>query len=278
MGHLLISLILAVIALFAPPPISRAQAADDIPSEVVARVNGVVITRNDIMLVERDLFASMGHMVPQERDRAAINHLIDRLLAAAAAEQEGLADDPEVMRRLHSLRYKVLQDVYVSRRLSAEVTKAMIDDYYHREIHALPEIGEVRARHILVDTRSKAQRIHEDLMHGGDFIALAKQHSQDPSGRTGGDLGYFPRGAMLPPFATAAFALAKGGVSLPVRTRFGWHIIRVEDKRVRPPPPLSEVREQIINVLLPEARHKLYNKLRTNADIEIMPAYRTAPQ
>ena len=115
-----------------------------------------------------------------------------------------------------------------------------------------------------------AQEIIGQLAKGADFVALAKEKSKGPSGPSGGDLGYFGKEAMVAPFSEAAFKLKKGGVSEPVKTRFGWHVIKVEDRRVRPTPPLEEVRGQIFDILLGEARRELYGKLRETADISFV--------
>ncbi|MGB0342989.1 MAG: peptidylprolyl isomerase [Parvibaculales bacterium] len=237
---------------------------------VVAKVNGTDITYDDIALVEEELRGFIGQMPEQQRFETVRGYMVDRVLAAQAARKAGLENDPQVKLRQAFMDNKALQDVYVARELMARVDEKKIEAYYRKEISAASREEEVRARHILVDDKETAQDIIAQLAKGADFVALAKEKSKGPSGPSGGDLGYFGKAAMVAPFSEAAFKLEKGGVSEPVKTRFGWHVIKVEDRRVRPTPPLEEVRGQIFDILLGEARRELYGKLRENADISFV--------
>jgi peptidyl-prolyl cis-trans isomerase C len=139
---------------------------------------------------------------------------------------------------------------------------------YDESVKKLTPEKEVRARHILVDSEDKAKEILAKLKAGGDFVALAKENSKDPGAATGGDLGYFTKSQMVPEFAEAAFKLEKGQLSDPVKTQFGWHIIKVEDTRDRPVPAFEAVKEQIGNFLVQKAQTELVMKLRSEAKIE----------
>lgn len=259
--------LLAVVFIGLTAPIAVAQAPD---AGIVARVNGTAITYDDIALVEEELRGFIGQMPEQQRFETVLGYMVDRVLAAQAARKAGLENDPQVKLRQAFMDNKALQDVYVARELMARVDEKKIEAYYRKEISAAPREEEVRARHILVEDKETAQEIIGQLAKGADFVALAKEKSKGPSGPSGGDLGYFGKEAMVAPFSEAAFKLKKGGVSEPVKTRFGWHVIKVEDRRVRPTPPLEEVRGQIFDILLGEARRELYGKLRETADISFV--------
>ena len=127
---------------------------------------------------------------------------------------------------------------------------------------------EVHARHILVATEDEAKAVLAQLKGGADFATLAKEKSKDPGGAEGGDLGYFTKDQMVPEFAEVAFKLDKGQISDPVKTQFGWHIIKVEDKRIKPRPTFEQVKPQIENYVAHRAQAQLVENLRKNATIE----------
>jgi len=258
-------LMAASVWIFAPEAVAETRDAG-----IVARVNGTPISYDDIALVEDELRGFIGQMPEQQRFETVLGYMVDRVLAAQAARKAGLQDDPQVKLRQTFMDKKALQDVYVARELMARVDDKKIEAYYRKEISGAPREEEVRARHILVDDKETAQAIVTQLTKGADFVGLAKEKSKGPSGPSGGDLGYFDKNAMVQPFSEAAFKLKKGEVSAPVKTRFGWHVIKVEDHRVRPTPPLEDVRGQIFDILLGEARRELYGKLRENADISFV--------
>jgi peptidyl-prolyl cis-trans isomerase C len=127
---------------------------------------------------------------------------------------------------------------------------------------------EVHARHILVESEDEAKAIVDLLKAGGDFAALAKERSKDPGAAEGGDLGYFTKDQMVPEFAEVAFKMFPGQVSNPVKTQFGWHVIKLEDKRTKQPPEFGKVRDQIESFLSRKAQTEFVSKLRQSAKIE----------
>jgi peptidyl-prolyl cis-trans isomerase C len=138
---------------------------------------------------------------------------------------------------------------------------------------------EVRARHILVETEDEARGVAAELKKGTDFAELAKQKSKDPGAAAqGGDLGYFTKDQMVPEFAETAFKLDKGQLSDPVKTQFGWHVIKVEDKRARPVPPFEQVKDQIQTFVMRRAQSEVISKLREGAKIERLDAKPGEPQ
>ena len=128
---------------------------------------------------------------------------------------------------------------------------------------------EIHARHILVDTKAEAEEVIKRLKNGEDFATLANEKSKDTNAK-GGDLGFFTRGQMLKPFEDAAFALDVGQISEPVKTQFGWHVIKVEEKRDQPPPSFDDVKEAIMGQLVQAKAQQVVTGLRNSAKIEIV--------
>jgi peptidyl-prolyl cis-trans isomerase C len=159
----------------------------------------------------------------------------------------------------------------VEKEVVGKITDAEIQARYDKEIAATPPVNEVHARHILVKTKEEADAIIKQLDGGADFQKLANEHTADPSGKTnGGDLGYFGPGQMVPEFEKAAAGLEVGAYSKePVQTQFGWHIIKVEDKRAQQPPAFDKVKEQVKSLLIRDKYFALVKEARANAKVDI---------
>jgi peptidyl-prolyl cis-trans isomerase C len=158
---------------------------------------------------------------------------------------------------------------------------ALTDDAMHKvydeAVKAMPPEEEVHARHILVPTEEEAKEIEAELKKGADFATLAKEKSKDPGAADGGDLGYFTKDQMVPAFSDVAFKLDKGQISDPVHTQFGWHIIKVEDKRIKPTPSFDQVKPQLENFVAHKAQAELVENLRKTATIERLDKPAPAP-
>lgn len=263
-----------MLAVSASAGISPAQAQDgndaNLPRGTVATVNDIAITYDDIAMAEDELMGLVGQLPEQQRFETLVGYMVDRILAAEMAKKEGLEKDPEVIRRKAFLDRKAMQDVFIGKKLQAMVGDDEVAAYYKKNIVGGPKPKEVRARHILVDSEEVAEAIVISLKNGADFAQLAKEKSKGPSGASGGDLGYFGRDAMVKPFADAAFKLKKGKISAPVKTQFGWHVIKVEDVRTKPVPSLEQVEGQIYQVLIGEARREIYSKMRDDAEVNFV--------
>ena len=244
--------------------------AQDLPANTVATVNGMAITYDDISLAEDELIGLVGQLPERQRFETLVGYMVDRILAAEAARDAGLENTPEVAKRIDFITQKALQDVFVGQKLMQRVSEERVATYYQDNIVAGPKQEEVRARHILLDTREEAEAVIAAVKNGGDFIELAKSRSKGPSGAGGGDLGYFDKDAMVAPFSEAAFKLKKGKISEPVKTQFGWHVIKLEDRRSKPTPPLDDVRDQIYQILISEARREIYDEMRKGADVQFV--------
>ena len=247
-----------------------AVAQNQISEGTVATVDGIAITYNDVSLVEDELMAVYGQLPEEQRFQTLVGYMVNRILASEAAKEAGLENDTDVAKIKAFMERKALQDVYIAKVLMERVREEDVTAYYDKEIKNGPVEEEVRARHILLDNREAADAVVADLKNGADFAALAKERSKGPSGPSGGDLGYFSKQSMVPAFSDAAFKLAAGETSPPVQTQFGWHVIRVEDRRNRPVPPLDQVRDQIYQLLVSEAQRDIYDEMRAKASVDIV--------
>jgi peptidyl-prolyl cis-trans isomerase C len=198
-----------------------------------------------------------------------INYVIDLKIGTLAAEAAKLSDNQAVQRRLAYMRQKTLVDEYLEREVKKAITPDSVRKFYDETVKTLKPEEEVRARHILVESEDEIKKIAARLKTGEDFVKLAGEISKDPgSKKEGGDLGFFTRDRMVAPFADAAFRLQPGQVSEPVKTQFGWHIIRLEEKRMQPVPPFEQMKEQVENYLARKTQQDTILALRNKAKIE----------
>ena len=245
-------------------PIARAEDSDP----VLARANGVDIRQSDLALAEEDIGSAMPQMGPEQKRDYLITYLADVIILAQAADQHQLANRGDVKQRIEFERHKALMEALLQDAGKAAMTDDELHKVYNEAIKQTPNEQEVRARHILVPTEGEAKDIEAQLKSGVDFATLAKQKSKDPGAAEGGELGYFTKDQMVPEFAAAAFKLDKGQISDPVKTQFGWHVIQVEDKRVKPTPTYDEVKGQLENYVARRAQAELVDNLRKSATIE----------
>ncbi|MGC6485383.1 MAG: peptidylprolyl isomerase [Candidatus Puniceispirillales bacterium] len=197
-----------------------------------------------------------------------VDDIIDTRLTADAARESGLADNVLLKEIADRARDRVLAEAWINQTVNERITEEMIEQSYNDYVADAESRTEVRARHILVDTEDAAKAVIGRLDGGEDFAAIAREVSTGPSGPNGGELGYFRRGAMVPAFELAAFAVAKGSYTqAPVQTQFGWHVIMVEDRRVAPAPPLEEMRDQLINTLSVKMVSTIISELRSQVEI-----------
>ena len=198
-----------------------------------------------------------------------LTELIDQRLLALQANAIGLYDDPVARARLAAAEERILGNVLVETVIANTVTDAAIERLYEEQLQLLPRIEEIRARHILVDTRAEADEVARLLIEGTDFAQLASRVSQDPATRfNGGDLGYFTYDAILPEFARVAYAMLEGRTSEPFQTEFGWHVLEVMDRRQQPRPPLEEMRASIVRFLTLQGMDSLLSDIRSDFPVE----------
>lgn len=253
-----------------PPAPAQTPAAARTADPVLARVMGVEIRQSDLDTADEDLGPQPTQgMNPDQKRDYLLSFMIDLTIASREAERRKLQDEGEFARKLAYQRTKLLVETLLAQEARTGVTEAAMRRVYDEQIGRVPPTEEVRARHILVETEDEAKAIIAQLRGGGNFEALAKEKSKDPGGAEGGDLGFFTREQMVPEFATAAFGMNAGQTSqAPVRTQFGWHIIRVEEKRQRPAPTFDQVKGQIEEFLTRRVQGELVQRLRTGAQVE----------
>lgn len=261
--------VLALVGAFAlglfHPGSSLAQTTDD---PVIATVNGDAI-RNSDMTMFYDSLPSQYREVPMvSLYDQLIEGLIESRVLAQAARQAGLMDDPQVKRRLAFVTNDMLQQTYLNQLLAEQITEQRMRAEYDATIGAQTGEEEVSARHILLEDEAAARAVIEALAAGGDFVTLAQTRSTGPSAPSGGDLGYFTKDQMVAPFSEATFALNPGEYTVvPVKTQFGWHVIKVEDRRLSAPPSFEDSQAEISRQMAKDYVFGLMEKLRDSAEI-----------
>lgn len=270
----LMAAILIAGGLILSPGAVRAQDAN----AVVAKVDGVEIRQKDVVLATEMLGPALAQMDEESRSKNVVQFLIDMKLAVKAGASKKLADSDEFKRRLAFAHDKLIMDRLLDDAAKEAKTDAAMRKVYDDATKQMAGETEVHARHILVESEDDAKAIIAELKKGADFAETAKKKSKDPGAADGGDLGYFTKDQMVKEFSDAAFALDKGKMSEPVKSQFGWHVIKVEDKRNRKPPEFEQVKPQIETFVTRKAQADAIAKLREAAKIERMDEKPAAPK
>ena len=256
-----------------PGPKPPAAGAQSTPQTQPAEDPGVAHV-NDSTIRLSDMLAAQASLPPQAREvplpmifQPLLDQLVERRLYAQAARAQKLMDDPEVKRMLVDLEERVLEQALKSRIVESEATVERLRARYDREVKGKPGPEEVRARHILVASEQESKEIASELSKGADFAEVARKRSGDGSARQGGDLGFFRAEQMVPEFSQQAFSLRPGQVSNPVKTQFGWHLIKVEERRSSKPPSFEEAAEELRTEVAREVLGKAAQELRAKAQV-----------
>jgi peptidyl-prolyl cis-trans isomerase C len=266
---------LFVAAIVAPLVVSsagHAQAPLSMAGEdmIVATVDGAPIRRSELLLIIESLPPQARQMPLPQLMGVVIERAVDRRLVAAAARRAGMAEESDIRQRLEFAADSVLWSTYLNRRLSEAITPERMRKAYDR-MAAGANQDQVSARHILVASEDEAATVIKELDGGADFADLASRRSTGPSRDRGGDLGFFTRDQMVPEFADAAFALRPGEYSRkPVRSEFGWHVIKVEDRRRAPVPSFEESEDSLRQQVSQDVLGDIVSQLREGAKIEVM--------
>jgi peptidyl-prolyl cis-trans isomerase C len=246
-----------------------AQFAEAAP---VARVNGTDITEAELAFAEAEVGAEIAGLPAESRRRVLVEYLVEAHLFADEAGKSKLGAGKDFEERVAYYRLRALRDTFYEKKVREAVTEGQAKAAYEEQTGKLKPEPEVRARHILVKTEQDAKDLIGQLQGGADFTELAKKSADGPSAATGGDLGYFSRGQMVKTFEDAAFALEPGQISAPIQSDYGWHVIKLEDKRNRPVPSFDEVKDQILASLIQTQLRDVVGKLRGSAKVEIVDA------
>jgi peptidyl-prolyl cis-trans isomerase C len=255
-------LLIAAFTGFVPLP----AAADD---PVVARVNDIEIKQSDLDYAASEVGPRIASLPALDRKRVLLQYLIENELMAGAGQKDGLDKTDSFPGRAAYHQRRALRDAFFDASITGAVNENDAKKIFDEKIAGLKPEQEIRARHILVATEPEAKEIAERLKKGEDFATLAKEKSKDPNAE-GGDLGFFTRGQMLKPFEDAAFALEVGELSDPVQTQFGWHIIKLEEKRDQALPTFDQVKAAIIAQLVQAKAQEVVGGLRDAAKIEVL--------
>ncbi len=266
MGQFFAITMAASLLFLGSPARSQDKAAQD---KVVATVNGEAITEADLKFATEDLAGSIPAATEDAKRRYVIDYLVDLKLLSRAAASEKLGDTEEFARRLAYAKDRALMELLMTREGKKAVTPEAMQAFYADQIKGIKSETEVRARHILVETEDDAKKALARVKGGEDFAKVATELSKDPgSGKDGGDLGYFTKQRMVPEFAEAAFSTEPGQIAGPVKSQFGYHIIKVEDKREKKPPAFEQLKDRIEEFLTQKSQQDVIVKLRQTAKIE----------
>ena len=249
--------------------VGGALAATPAPDPVIARVNGAVLHKSDFEAAERSLPAQAQKLPLATVYPILLEQLVDGELITEAGRQQQLQKDPEVVAELKRDEDRLIERLYLSRAVKAATSEATLQSRYQTFLKENPPQEEVRARHILVKTEKEAKDVIAQLDKGADFAELAKKYSTDPGAKSGGDLGFFTKKEMVPAFAEAAFGLKVGSYTkAPVKTEFGWHVIKLEERRPGKQPSLAEARPQLESLIARDVINAKVKELRGTAKIE----------
>lgn len=247
-----------------------AEAAAVTPETVVATVGGEAITEADLSFAAEDLTQELQQMPAEQRKPFLLRVLIDMKVMAKAGKDAGMAETPLFQQRLQYLEERALRRAFFAETIANAVTEEAVRADYDKFVAEFVPSEEIRASHILVSSEEEAKAVKAELDGGADFVALAKEKSIDPGAANGGDLGFFGKGMMVAPFEAAAYALTEvGQVSEPVQSQFGWHVIRLEEKRQSTPPAFEEVASQLQQQLLMTTFDDTVAKLMDGVAIDI---------
>jgi peptidyl-prolyl cis-trans isomerase C len=245
-------------------------AARSQEDKVLVIINGHEIRTSEVELAAEDIALQLGELPAKLRFPFLIEYLVERHLLAQAAVKGGIAETPEYKRRLAFYQAKALRDAYFDQTIKPTITDEEVKAAYDKEASKIQVSERVRARHILVATEKEAQDALAKVQNGEKFEDLAKKISLDGSKDYGGDLGYFSAEEMVPEFSKAAFALKVGEVSQPIKTDYGWHLIKVEDRKQGGPQPYDQVKNGVRAVLTRKKVQDIVVQLREQAKIEVL--------
>lgn len=253
----------------APAPAAEEQAAAADPATVLATVGAEEITEADLVLAAEELQAELQSVPADQRRAFLLTVMIDMKLMAGAARADGLAETEDFARRQAYLEDQALRREFFNQIVETEVTDEAIEATYEELVADFSPEPEVRARHILVETEDEANSIRAEIEGGRDFADAAAEYGTDGTASNGGDLGFFSTGMMVPEFEEAAFALEEGELSQPVQSQFGWHLIKLEERRVTQAPPLEQVRQQVAQQVLYQSYEAAIEAIKADVEVTI---------
>ena len=276
LGLLLVAALLLSLSALAQPTRSAATSPSGngpapfaaTADPVVGSVEGHLITLSDLGDASKTLPENLRGLPFDTLYPVLLDRMIDHEALVIMARRRGLEEKKQVQREIQAATERVLEGVYLGEVALPLVTEQAIQARYNREFGNRPASEEVRARHILVATEAEARKVLEDLKKGTDFATMARVLSRDPDAAKGGDLGFFRREQVWPGFADVAFLLQAGQVGPnPIKNEFGWHVIKVEEKRLVAPPGLPDVHDELRRELMGAAVQQTIANARSELSI-----------
>ncbi len=248
---------------------SATAAATPAVEAPVATVNGQPIPASVFAVVVQGQFQKKPAEITPEQHKAVLDQLVDLYVAAQAADKEGLGKDPEVLARIDFQKANALASALVQKYTKDKTpTGEQLKAEYEKQIAAMPKL-EYHARHILVKEEAQAKDVIAQLAKGAKFEELAKKVSIDGSKAQGGDLNWFTPERMVKPFSEALEKLKKGEYTKePVKSEFGWHVIRLEDTRPNNPPAFETVKDRLGPMVQQRQLREYIEGLRKAATIQ----------
>ncbi len=236
---------------------------------VVAEVGGEKVLRSEVFSYISTLPEQIRQMPLQTLFPLALDQVLNARIIGMKADQAKMDSDPEVTKLLETAKGQIVRNVYVERELNKAVSQKDLLKAYETMLEGFEKVEEVRARHILVAEEDKARDIIAKLDGGAKFEDLTAESADTPTAQNGGDLGYFAKTEMVPEFAEAAFNITPGSYSkTPVKTQFGWHVVKVEEKRQRPEPQFELVKPQLEAQVRREQLNRMLEKWQKEASIK----------
>ncbi|GAA5106057.1 peptidylprolyl isomerase [Bartonella jaculi] len=251
--------------------LEKTSEKTDDPSHVIAVIDGKNVTVGQLNELALEINPNLAHFSDEQRRITVLQAYVDMQVLAKAAISKGLDKSEAYNRRMAVMRDNVLQQLYFKQMVVDQISDTDLETFYNKKVAALPKEEEIKARHILVKTRKEAEAVIKRLNKGESFEEVAKKNSTDGSAAVGGDLGYFSRGQMVKPFEDAAFGLKVGEYTKnPIESPFGWHVIKVEDHRLKQPPAFDDVKEMLRTQLIKERYQELIADLRGKVDVKYL--------
>ena len=247
---------------------TKLKPLEKMETKIVATVDGKPIFLSEIIGMAQRLPEQYRKMSLEAVYPSLLTRAIDSKLVTLEGRRAGFSKDPDVKKRLLDVEDQIISEIFLTKTIGSQVTEEALQKIYSETKSEMASGDQIKARHILLDSEEKAMEIIKKLQAGGEFAKLASEYSTGPSAASGGDLGWFGEGQMVPEFSKAAFALNPGDiVTKPVKTQFGWHIILVEDRKVSAPPSFDEAKEQLASTMSQKLLKELIETLRTKAKI-----------
>ena len=248
-----------------------AASAKDLNNIVAAKVNDHIISAQDVLNVINTLPQNIKKKPLPEIYPRVVNELINQYLITKQAYNEKLDLDQKVINLVKKSQDKILAKYWLNNYIKNETKEEKIKTFYNNYLKSFQKYKEANASHILVKNNEEARAIIKKINNKSKFSELDKTHSTGPSGKNGGNLGWFGPGQMVKEFEQATFSLKKGEISQePVKTKFGFHIIKLNDIRDAKPKKLDEIKQNIIDKITKISLSNLENKIRNNQKIKIV--------